>query len=331
MVKKGLYTPIIIIFCSIVTLVLSNVVFSADITATIVVAITEPEAPVNLAATVGDRSVALSWSPPSSDGGSAITDYVIEYKLTTGGVWSTFSDGVNTLTSVDVTGLSNDNSYDFRVSAVNISGQGASSSSVSATPGSPAQVIISGFSDLTVSTIATDLRITNEGGIAYEYQYTWCVTDSDTNLCGDGDDVFGSTAAKLINPGENFDTTLDSTVTTPGSYWFHVEVTFGSDSSIASQSFTAVSASSPSGGGGGGGGGSSSGSSATNTVCGVGADLNCDNIVNSIDFSILLAFWKTSPPFKNPAADINSDGKVDSVDFSILLYEWGKRPTPFEK
>ncbi len=55
------------------------------------------------------------------------------------------------------------------------------------------------------------------------------------------------------------------------------------------------------------------------------ADLNLDYKVNSIDFSILLYFWKSKPPFKNKFVDINKDGKIDSVDFSILLYEWGKK------
>jgi hypothetical protein len=55
------------------------------------------------------------------------------------------------------------------------------------------------------------------------------------------------------------------------------------------------------------------------------SDLNNDGKVNSVDFSILLAFWKTKGPFKNPKVDINKDGKVDSIDFSIMLYDWDKR------
>ena len=54
------------------------------------------------------------------------------------------------------------------------------------------------------------------------------------------------------------------------------------------------------------------------------ADFNNDGKFGSIDFSILLSFWNTKPPFKNPYVDINKDGKVDSIDFSILLYNWGK-------
>jgi hypothetical protein len=283
-----------------------------------------PGSPVNLATTVKDSSIDLSWTAPVSNGGSPFTDYIIEYKLTSGGVWSVFNDGVGTSPVTTVTSLSNDNSYDFRVSTKNIIGAGIPSLGVSATPGSPAQVKIEGFSNLTVSNIATQVRITNEGLIAYEYQYTWCITDSQLNICGDGNDVFSSTAAKLIQPGENFDTTLYSTVTNPGNYYFHLDVNFGSDSSQASQSFTAVSRTPivvpPAGGGGGG---VSPVSAAPDSKFKSG-DLNCDGKINSIDFSILLYYWKAKALFKNQYVDMNKDGKVDSVDFSILLFRWGK-------
>ncbi len=222
--------------------------------------------------------------------------------------------------------------------AKNIVGTGLASSEVSATPGAPAQVLIQSFSDLIISTIATNIRITNEGTTAYEYQYTWCVTNSASNLCGGGDDVFSSTAAKLIQPLEDFDTTLSSTVPTAGNYYFHINVNFGSDSSTANQSFTAASdtpVTPPSGGGGGGGGGggrtTSTPKTPTASGASIGADLNGDGKVNSVDFSIMLAFWKTTGPFKNPAADINQDGQVNSIDFSILLYQWGKPPVAFKR
>jgi hypothetical protein len=69
---------------------------------------------------------------------------------------------------------------------------------------------------------------------------------------------------------------------------------------------------------------------ATNTSC-IGADFNHDGKVNSVDFSIMLAFWKTAYPFKNACVDINKDKQVNSVDFSILLYQWGKDPVLFKK
>jgi len=328
MMSRNLCIIPISIFIIVSGVFLRNEVLAASINATITTGIFAPDAPINLAATVGDRSVELSWSPPHSNGGSAIFDYVVEYKLSSGGVWSTFEDGVNASTAVIVTSLSNDNSYDFRVSAVNSIGQGLASAEVSATPGPPAQVLIRDFSSLTVPSIATDVRITNEGSVAYEYQYTWCVTDSDANLCGGGDDIFSSSAAKFISPGENFDATLSSTVLSAGDYWFHIDVQFGSDSSQANQSFTAVAQApvtiSQRGGGSGGGG-----ATVVSTLCN-GADFNHDNKVSSIDFSILLAFWKTAPPFKNACVDINADNQVNSVDFSILLYQWGKKPIPFK-
>jgi len=153
-------------------------------------------------------------------------------------------------------------------------------------------------------------------------------------MCGGGDDEFTSTAAKLIQPGENFDTTLNSTVASVGNYWFHLNVQFGSDSSQATQSFTATTdtgpVTPPSGGGGGGGGGGGNPvvpiQPVQNGACAVPpvGDFNKDCKVNSVDFSIMLAFWKTSPPFKNEAVDINRDGKINSIDFSILLSHWTK-------
>ena len=49
-------------------------------------------------------------------------------------------------------------------------------------------------------------------------------------------------------------------------------------------------------------------------------DLNSDNRVNLIDFSIA-AYWykRPSPP---SSVDLNGDGKIDLVDFSILAYYW---------
>ncbi|MEI6494601.1 MAG: DUF2341 domain-containing protein, partial [bacterium] len=64
-------------------------------------------------ATIGNSQVSLVWSAPSSSGGSAVTDYVIEYKLTSTSTWSIFADGASTVTSGVVTGLINGSSYDF--------------------------------------------------------------------------------------------------------------------------------------------------------------------------------------------------------------------------
>ena len=90
---------------------------------------TEPDAPTGLSATVSDQEVDLIWTAPASNGGAMITDY--EYELDFSGTWT--STG-GTATSTTVTGLTNGQSYDFRVRAVNRAGAGLESFSQSATP-----------------------------------------------------------------------------------------------------------------------------------------------------------------------------------------------------
>jgi len=84
----------------------------------------------------GNTQVALYWTAPAFDGGTPITDYVIEYKLSSDSTWLVFADGISTLTTATITGLTNDVSYDFQVSAVNAVGQSLVNST-SATPPSP--------------------------------------------------------------------------------------------------------------------------------------------------------------------------------------------------
>ena len=100
---------------------------------------TVPDAPTSVTASPDDRSAYVAWSAPASDGGSAITDYVIEYAPGPGySSWSTFTDGTSTNLYANVTGLSNGTSYKFRVSATNANGTGsASTASAAATPIAP--------------------------------------------------------------------------------------------------------------------------------------------------------------------------------------------------
>lgn len=192
--------------------------------------------------------------------------------------------------------------------------------------GSPAQVIINSVTANSLSSILANITITNEGLSGYEYDYEWCVVSSLSNNCGGNDDVYYASAAKFINPSESWNTALSATATTAGTYYFKLVVHFGTDSSSASRVFTVTSSSSGGGGGGGGGGGDSTITNNT-TIGGAcnGADFNKNKVVDSVDFSILLYFWKRVAPFKNPCVDINVDKKVDSVDFSIMLFQWGKK------
>ena len=87
--------------------------------------LTEPGRPTSLNASAGDAQVSLSWSAPTINGGSAVTDYVIESSVDSGATWLIVNDGISTATSAAVTGLTNATNYVFRLSAVNSIGTGA--------------------------------------------------------------------------------------------------------------------------------------------------------------------------------------------------------------
>ena len=105
---------------------------------------TVPSAPAAPTATRGNVSAAVSWTAPSN-GGNAISDYIVQYSSNSGSTWTTFTDGVSTTTSTTVTGLVNGTAYVFQVAAVNDAGTGSYSSASSSvtpatTPGAPTSV-----------------------------------------------------------------------------------------------------------------------------------------------------------------------------------------------
>ncbi|MEL7111161.1 MAG: phage tail tube protein [Pseudomonadota bacterium] len=86
---------------------------------------TEPGAVQNMSATPGDGQLDVSWAAPASDGGSAITDYLVGYRLSSvGGAFTTWSENVSPVTGAVITGLTNGEAYDIEVSAVNSVGIG---------------------------------------------------------------------------------------------------------------------------------------------------------------------------------------------------------------
>ena len=92
----------------------------------------EPGAPVNLAATSGDRSVTLSWETPSAIGASAITGYEYQQSETSGAfdtTWTAVSGGSREIT---ISGLIATAIYYFRVRAVNSHGNSLASVEVNA-------------------------------------------------------------------------------------------------------------------------------------------------------------------------------------------------------
>src|SRR6266480_3319675 len=97
---------------------------------------TPPSAPQGLGATAGDATVTLTWSAPSSNGGSPITNYRIYRGTASGGETLKATIG-NVLTYTD-TAVTNGVTYYYQVSAVNSAGEGPRSNEASATPTAPA-------------------------------------------------------------------------------------------------------------------------------------------------------------------------------------------------
>ena len=129
---------------------------------------TVPGAPTGLAATApAAPDVSLSWFAPIETGGSAITDYAIEYSNDSGSTWTTFADGTSTTLTAIVTGLGKGINYTFRVSAVNAAGTGTASSTV--------QIAI----PTTVPGAPTNLTASATSGVDYSIDLAWTAPSDD--------------------------------------------------------------------------------------------------------------------------------------------------------
>jgi hypothetical protein len=94
-----------------------------------------PSAPTSLVATATDGGINVSWSTPSSNGGSNITGYKLEYKESSSNTWTVASSSIAT-TSYSLSSLSNGTNYDVRVSASN-GFWGATAAATAVTPFGP--------------------------------------------------------------------------------------------------------------------------------------------------------------------------------------------------
>lgn len=157
-----------------------------------------PSQVTGLSATAGNTQASLSWTAPSN-GGSAITDYIIQYS-TNGSSWSTFNDGVSTSTSTTVTGLTKNTLYYFKVAAVNIAGTGTFSSSVTATilgvPDAPTSVSVTPISS-TQAELSWIAPSNNGGSTITDYIIQYSTDNSNWSLFTDG--VSTSTTTVVID------------------------------------------------------------------------------------------------------------------------------------
>ena len=113
----------------------TNTIYVANGRSNTVSVINAPLPPTGLTATVVSSSqINLSWNTPSSNGGSAITGYMIERSVDNGTTWSIIvSNTDSTSTTYSDTGLHKKTTYTYRIHAINDLGISLPSNIVSAT------------------------------------------------------------------------------------------------------------------------------------------------------------------------------------------------------
>ena len=89
-----------------------------------VVPVTVPGLPTNLVAVAANSRVALQWAAPVSNGGSSVSNYVVQYSTNRGVNWTNALTTPTSRTSASIAGLTNVIGYVFRVAAVNRAGTG---------------------------------------------------------------------------------------------------------------------------------------------------------------------------------------------------------------
>jgi len=95
----------------------------------------QPNRPTAVTAFAGNGSVQLRWSAPLWNGGSPITNYVVQYQQYRPGQpseWISVNRDASPATTVSLAGLANGQFYSFRVAAVNARGASDFSDAISA-------------------------------------------------------------------------------------------------------------------------------------------------------------------------------------------------------
>ena len=162
--------------------------------ATEAVAATAPTAPQSLSVATGDQDQELeaSWQAPSSNGGSAVTGYKVQWKEATDS-WDTAADvseATETGTTYTITDLTGGVEYAVRVIATNDVGDGPASTEAKGTPAGGVSEAensaptglpgISGTPQVDQTLTADTSPIDDEDGLTnVSYSYQWIAGGSD--------------------------------------------------------------------------------------------------------------------------------------------------------
>src|SRR5690606_38530904 len=127
---------------------------------------TPPGAPRSVSAEAANKSAEVSWSPPRSNGGAAVTGYRI--------TWSGGSKNVSgSTTSTRITGLTNGRRYVFTVAARNSSGQGTGASSNAVTPKTVPTVDVTSAEQTGDGQVTLTVRVDGGGDPNVTCSVTW--------------------------------------------------------------------------------------------------------------------------------------------------------------
>lgn len=94
--------------------------------------ISVPSAPGNLVATVIANSISLTWTPPSNNGGAAVTEYKIYRGTSAGGESLSPFNTIGNITSIIDNLASDETTYFYLVKATNSAGDSSPSNEASA-------------------------------------------------------------------------------------------------------------------------------------------------------------------------------------------------------
>lgn len=257
---------------------------------------TAPANVSNFTASAGEGSVSLSWTNPSSDFAG------VKILRKTGSYPANSNDGTviydNNGTSCTDSGLSNGTTYYYTAFSRDIVLNYSSGAQISALPRNtipPAAISNLSATPLTSKTIRLNWTSVGDDGTtgtasSYDIRYsTSPITSANFSSAGQ---VSSPPSPKISGSAETITAANLSGNTT---YYFAIKAAdssgnIGSISNIASAKTFKTS------------------------------DLNNDNLVNSVDFGIIMSYWNHTT---RPAADINQDGMVNSVDFGIMMSQWG--------
>jgi DNA-binding beta-propeller fold protein YncE len=167
---------------TIYTLTATNANGTSTASTTVTVSATVPTAPQSLSASSGNAQVSLSWSTPSSDGGSSLTQYLVYDRFTGSSTFALYATTTPNQATSTVTFLTNGQAYDFEILAQNSVGTSTASNVATSTPitvpTAPTNATSTpgnGFATVSVSTPASN------GGSSI-FLYTASSTDSNNVL-----------------------------------------------------------------------------------------------------------------------------------------------------